>query len=542
MSSRLIINHPELIVSKNVARVNCDITEASPAGEEAFKRTVTFDVENQWGKYLVTENINAYLIGCLPYAMRNQMDIELLAPVSSELLHNFELFLIPHLVKYDSRLYPTKIHANHIEYTNLKNADAVGTGMSTGVDSFFTVHQYIDPKYKDHKLTHLFVEQVGDLLGGILNTKYKRNINKLTVDKVSHALNLPVVYAYSNFRQLFRMIHVHTHTFISMFYVHMLAKLFRLYFYSSAGDFSQFSLVNNSIRSASYYELLSLQALSTNSLKLISGGAASDRIEKTKKLADNHIASNFLRVCLVEEFNCMKCWKCRRELLTLDMQGNLDKFKKIFDIPTYQKNKEEYLKWLIKLYHSDRKVLGIKELYDFFHSSEQDTMERLENWCLEEYEPMKSPGYYCVHNKIQKVDPSTGKSGWRYYKKGEIVYFVDYLYINGVCFLRSKMDSHQKKDRAVLKSALSKIRFKPMKKPRYLKTIRNVTKINPYTGIGNFIKKVEAGTLIYFVDTITVNGVQYLRTRHDSQENRSLAIPRDCLVEAKNVKSLPKQQ
>lgn len=456
MGAKLIIHKPRLSVVKNVARVNCNITEVDKKGN-ASKKVVMFDVDKKWRKYLVTENINAYLIGCLPYAMRNKMDIELLAPVSSDLIHGIEMYLVPHLAGYDNRLYEPKIITNKIQYNKLPNAGAVGTGMSMGVDSLFTVHQYADSKFKDYRLSHLLVEQVGDLVSSVTSGSHKRNVNRSTVDEVGKALNLPVVYTYSNFRQLFRMTHYHTHTFTAMFNVHMMAKLFKTYFYSSTEDFSHFSLVNNSTQDAATYELLSLQALSTDSLRLMSGGAASDRIDKTKELANNDIARSFLRVCLVDEANCGKCMKCCRTLLTLDMQDNLDKFNNVFDVSEYKKNRDYCLRWLVKSYHRNRYGISVTELYNFFYSSYPDVMTRLEGEHVHIYESMRAPRKLRAKQDVNKIDPATLKESNESYKKDDQIHFIDKMYINNVCYLRSKEDSESDKNLVVPIDQLTKI-------------------------------------------------------------------------------------
>lgn len=440
MTQKLIIKQPRMVTMGGVARVTCEVVEASEEGG-VIKKNVTFDVDRRYRKYIVTENANAYLVGLLPYAMRNDMDIEIESSVSSDLLHNIEMLLIPHLVKYDKRLYLTKISTKKAETKPLKSLGAVGTGMSMGVDSFFTVDQYISSKYKDFKLTHLFVEQVGDLTKGVSVKKYKRNVNKDTVSEVAQALGLPVVYAYSNFRQLFRMNHYHTHTFSAMFYVHMLAKLFKVYLYSSTEDFSHFRLNNNSTHDAALYELLSLQALSSGSLRLISGGASSSRLEKTRQLADSKVARRFLRVCLKGELNCGVCMKCRRTLLTLDMQETLDMFSNVFDIPSYRKNKPDYLRWLIRAYHKNNNGISIKELYGYFCRTEKIIMNKLIDQHIKSYEPMESPRRFLVVDNVQAVNPSTGEKYESEYKKGDVILFVDKIYMNGVCYLRSEEDS-----------------------------------------------------------------------------------------------------
>ena len=457
------IHPPRLEQVGNNARVSCVVDEA---GEE---KVVTFDVDSAWGEFLVTENVNAYLIALLPYAMRNSADIRLLAPVSADLLHSIEEFLVPHLAKYDDRLHPTKIHAEALQHGALDNAGAVGTGMSMGVDSFFTVSKYLAPKYRDFKLTHPFVEQVGDLVEDRLSTRHKRNVNERTIDEVADALNLPVVYAYSNVRQLFRMRHYYTHTYTSMFFVHMLNKLFDTYFYSSTVDFGSFSLADSSRHDASHHELLSLQALSTRSLTLLSGGAASSRIEKTQALRDFQPARDYLRVCLFEEFNCMTCWKCRRTLLTMDMQDTLADFGKVMDVERYRENREHYLAWLVKAFRESPDGVSIRELHTFFTQEHPEAMRRIEALYAEvraaRFQPMKRPRRFTVAHDVRKVNPfepeqlfGAGRAAGKTIEAGATIFFDEIVTVMGRKYLRTRRDSHLKADLAIAMDALTETR------------------------------------------------------------------------------------
>jgi hypothetical protein len=530
MVSKLIIGHPVLSFSKNVVRVSCDIREENDQQTASPPKTITFDVDKRWGQYLVLDNVNAQLVGLLPYAMRNQLDIELLAPVSSDLLHNIELVLIPHLVKFDDRLHHTKIHAHQLDVTGTENAGAVGTGISLGVDSFFTIAQYANSKHSDFRLTHLFVEQVGDLFANRLSTKHQRNVNQETVDDVADALNLPVIYGYSNIRQLFRMNHQHTHTYTAMFHIHMMAKLWSSYLYSSGVDFSHFNLAASSTADAAYHELLSLQALSTRSLQLFSGGVSSDRVEKTKELASNELAQKYLRVCLVQESNCMKCEKCRRTLLTIDMQGHLDKFQDAFDIPFYRNNRGDYLTWLVDSFKKDRSATSITELYEFFQNAEPGGLEQLETE-INEAARLKTivvPGYLRLTRAVRTINPETRKRSLLKKKPQDIYCERDFITAGVHYFVTAK--SHGRNSIAVPFSVLEKIEFRAFTKPISLRVVKKTNKVDPYRRLATG-REIEAGTVISFSESIVVDNITYFRSRHDSTKNNNLALPQDVLAE-----------
>ena len=53
--------------------------------------------------------------------------------------------------------------------------------------------------------------------------------------------------------------------------------------------------------------------------------------------------------------NCGHCAKCYRTLLTLDLLGKVDKFKPVFDVETYKKNRSKAYGWLLHARHGDAK-------------------------------------------------------------------------------------------------------------------------------------------------------------------------------------------
>ena len=141
-----------------------------------------------------------------------------------------------------------------------------------------------------------------------------------------------------------------------MFAVHCLAKLFKIYYYASSGhDFSAFNIINSSSRDSGYYDLLSLNCLSTQTLRIYSEGGAKNRFNKTEAIMDNELARNYLHVCLYDKNNCGICEKCKRTLLTLDALNKLENFNKVFNIEFYKKHRREYIYYLLHEHykHSD---------------------------------------------------------------------------------------------------------------------------------------------------------------------------------------------
>lgn len=316
--------------------------------EDGITKEIYFEVDKEYGKYLCYERCDAFVIGLLNYALRNNHDIKSKTPMTDELLYNINEYLIPSLVKNDEKLFNIRITVPTA--SALQNAGAVGTGLSCGVDSFHAVINNINSPYKDCQLTHVCINNVGSFNNiysdcGIENVRqaiYKR------AKSVANELNIPLIETDSNIRFQIDQRHGLTHTYSSMFAVFCMQKLWKTYFYASTHRIETFSLKNNSIVDPSLYELLSLNCFSNRNLRIYSEGMAKTRVEKTEFIADNKIAQKYLHVCLSKDENCGVCNKCRRTLTTLDALGKLDKFSEVFDIEYYKKHKFEYLCWLYK--------------------------------------------------------------------------------------------------------------------------------------------------------------------------------------------------
>ena len=151
-------------------------------------------------------------------------------PVSAQFLHNINEILIPNLCANDSRLYRVKVIAES-DSSPLFCGNAVATAMSCGVDSFYTTNFYNSSSFNSLNLTHLYC---GNYLYGNKGPIYDR------ASSVAEALDLPLVKTATNINEFLNIPHLKCHFFKTMFGVLSLKKLFRIYFYSSSEDFSNF--------------------------------------------------------------------------------------------------------------------------------------------------------------------------------------------------------------------------------------------------------------------------------------------------------------
>lgn len=338
----IIIKKPTIIeTEKNKVREYCEIEIDSDV------KKIWFEVDSKYKDYLVTDRADAYVIGLLNYAMKNNYNIKCEIPVTDELLYNLNVVLIPILAKYSSNLNEIKIDAKPIK--PLKTGEHVGTGCSCGIDSFYSIKTHRHNMYESLELTDVCINNVGafnECYKDYGEEKVKKERYEIT-KKAAKDLNLNLVETDSNFAAEIYQTHLLTHTYSSTFAIYMLQKYWRIYYYASSGyDFSEFDLKDNGYKDCADYELLSLQCFSTSAIRIYSDGGEKERIEKTSAITDFSYAQKYLHVCLHKSTNCGTCSKCMRTLTALDALDKLDNFDKVFDIDYYRKHKKDYYKWL----------------------------------------------------------------------------------------------------------------------------------------------------------------------------------------------------
>ncbi|MDO4369071.1 MAG: hypothetical protein Q4C29_00815 [bacterium] len=347
------------------------------------EKVLFYEVEEKYGKYLCTDRCDAFVLASLYFAMKNNHNIVSKLPITSSLHHNLTTYLIPTLSKHSKALCNIKIDAPLI-YEPVETLGYVGTGMSCGIDSFHTINNYYDPKYDDMKITHLCLNNVGSF-----NT-YSKRYNSIGTDvardglierasKVADELGLPLIVSNSNVHKIFVNNYYRVHTFANMFSVLLMQKFFGTYYYSSSGyDLSHYNVVDSKKLDSAEYELLTFYCLQSSTLKIHSEGAAKSRLEKTISIADYEMANKYLHVCIKDSFNCGKCMKCKRTLVSLDAIGKLDNFSEVFDIDYYKKNRDWYYKWLKKEYNSGSEMnsLSYKLLSQKHGKTEYNNIEK----------------------------------------------------------------------------------------------------------------------------------------------------------------------
>jgi len=306
-------------------------------------RTLWFEVENEYEECFCTERIDGFLVALLPFAMMENLNIHSEGYASEKLLYHLKTILLPSLSANIKDYHPINIDAKY-DGRVLPSKHGVGTGLSCGVDSFYSVLKHLNTDLEGFRLTHL-------TYFNIMNSPYwtdlidsSREFSNARIEyirPVVKELGLKLVTVDSNFDRFYNYFHLlATFTFRYFGTVLALQKLFEKYYWSSADSFAQFSF---SIDSIATFDLLSVQCVSNENTTFYSTGSEVTRLEKTEYISDFDVTHKYLNVCWFHLYNCGKCDKCRRTMLTLFALGKLDRYRALFDVDYFYRNKNEYL-------------------------------------------------------------------------------------------------------------------------------------------------------------------------------------------------------
>ena len=322
--------------SKVIKKVHWRTSENYPPFEwQDVNSGLWFAVPLEYKECLCSERSDAFVVAMLWYAMITGSDIEYEVPLSEKLSFNVQQYLIPALCTSENGyrriclIGPT----TNIPY---ENKLAVGTGMSCGVDSIYTLQEYTKQSILPHlRLTHLTYYNMGAIFhpnrseNKVYSLKeFYETTDRMSEEKCENARQvavlsgLPLVYVKSNLDpDYYRGAYGHTGVYRNCAMTLALQGLFSVYFCSSGGwpGFFDLSLTEGS----EHYESLLCYCLSTESLSFILSDYVT-RMEKTAAIADNPIAQRYLDVCFCFN-NCGRCSKCLRTLISLDLIDKISK-------------------------------------------------------------------------------------------------------------------------------------------------------------------------------------------------------------------------
>lgn len=333
----IIIGKPYLTHTSDKVRLNADITIG------ITQHVMYYEVEKRYEESLVIERSDSFFVGLLPYALSKGDSIQSEAPISEKLMYQVQNHLLPGLHKY-GEMSLIDVTAETTS-KKLNTQEAVGTGFSGGVDSFYTLASHLDSQIKGFKVTHLTFLNVGSHgdFGGEEARKLFNERSQLAKD-YSKEMDMELILIDSNISEIVNMTYIKSHTFRSLAAILALQKLFHVYYYSSGYDLNHFEITKEDTAA---YDLLNMHVLSTEDISFYSTGSTTTRLEKVQYIADYKPSYEFLNVCQVSEHNCGTCEKCRRTMLELYATSNLDKYENVFDVQKFHKNRSNRLGYLL---------------------------------------------------------------------------------------------------------------------------------------------------------------------------------------------------
>jgi hypothetical protein len=314
--------------------------------------TLWYEVDEEYKQYLCTERADAFLIGLLPYAMAHSSTSDPLvvvceAPVSEQLFYQLNVHYIPTLVRCIDWYHNIIIKCN-LNHTKLDSLNAVGTGVSGGVDSWYTLLKSKQENSPRYQITHgAYFEFDPE---GIFDDELQNEMRKMAKN-ICVEYGITFINIKSNIcKDVYHVAHEAIITCMLLSYIIVLQKMFSIFYISSSYPYRNFKILDYS---SEHYELLNVHCLSNENLSFYTPGSEVTRYEKTEYIADYDLPKRYLMVCRDPKVengilkNCSRCSKCTRTMIQLDLAGKLDYFYDVFNVKAYRDDTDYYLGYLI---------------------------------------------------------------------------------------------------------------------------------------------------------------------------------------------------
>ena len=332
------IGKPYLTETETHVRVTSDLDV------DGLKTSLWFEVEKEYGKYLLHERIDAFVLGLMHEAIRRGHDLVSEAPMTERLHFQLTNQFLPAYFKLNGGGFkivcPTAPEVEHPE-----GGVAVGTGASCGVDSLhvFAAHP---------EITHACVWNLhGVTTNETAEIRAEGWTNMVNVARrFADDIGCKLVVGNTNFDRgcLPSIAHDGSTTYANLFCAMALQKLWRRYYVASGYDIGDFKLKGvTGGTDPAHYEWVLFSFCGLDRFSVYMDGVAQTRVEKVRDLTTYPPAQRHLNVCYgIHEGgkNCTcYCPKCMRTLLNLDVWGAVDKFKDVFDVAYFHSHYEEFL-------------------------------------------------------------------------------------------------------------------------------------------------------------------------------------------------------
>jgi hypothetical protein len=318
-----------------------------------------FEVEEKYGKYLCKDRSDAFVAALLFVALKTRQDIKFEIPITRDLKDSITNDFIDIICQHQPELYRVRL-IGPVEDSDIKvrSEKAIGAGCSCGVDCMYTVMRRMADETRQRYLL------LTDMHGAVQDDseeklKWRREYLHTRASGFAKEFNIPLIICKTNF-DYSGISDLHFEgctTYGNLFSVLALQKLFERYYIASGGpvvDFAKY--LHNGIygTDCSNYDLLTCQAFSTRELKFIVDGLE-DRTIKIRALCKWPPAWKHLDVCHVHSIGNWRngtndCPKCMYTILAILAQGEgeLEKFKDVFDIDYVKSHKYQYAAELLR--------------------------------------------------------------------------------------------------------------------------------------------------------------------------------------------------
>lgn len=320
-----------------------------------------YEFESDLKQYIDTDVVDPFLVAILPYALEFGFDIICDVPIGDEIYYNIVNDIIPVFVAGQSYFNKIEIVAekgviNH----KVENKGAVGTGVSCGVDSIYTILSHIGSYNsripKSHELTHLVLMNAGSCSAKGGEESYKWFCEEVEqAQKVSREIGLNLITIHTNLMEFYGVDHSHSGTMRMAGCILALDKFFDKYYLASGYDIKQFRFANDDAAYAFY----TLRYVTTSNILFYLTGNSVNRDMRVEYISDSNIAQNYLNVCWNGAHNCGLCEKCLRTMGSLYSINKLNLYHKCFDVNNFEKNK---IRRIAKIIYNSR---FHPELYGF---------------------------------------------------------------------------------------------------------------------------------------------------------------------------------
>lgn len=287
----------------------------------------------EYEPWAVPERSDAFVLLLLEYALWSGRDLICEAPVTDRLLCQLNDILMPQMAAFTKDFAPARIVADPApEVTSIANG--VGTGLSCGVDSFYTIYRHLDGGYA--QLTHLFFNNVGALTKDPARAEEIFEQKRERFAGVAAELGLPLVAVNTNMLEVLKGCPdgvTQPGAIKNAACLYALKRGLSAYWVSSGcatGDFRY------AFESNDPYLPMITQAVTIGELLVLPCGTEVPRIEKLRAIAGEGVVRLHLSVCAGE--NCGRCAKCTRTLFELYSLGMLEDFREVFDVDWFRRH------------------------------------------------------------------------------------------------------------------------------------------------------------------------------------------------------------